>query len=135
VDTGALSDGQIIISFTAYNPEIAFTGYNVYMSTVSDADLRYQKSIHVVNQVVNTDVERDYIVKNKISLAYPTIQDNDGVGVGTAISTPTSITFTIIKGPNESTLLSAVTYYIGVTAYSSPNFIESGLSEVITAQP
>ncbi|MDH4128783.1 MAG: hypothetical protein OEV44_08530 [Spirochaetota bacterium] len=133
IDSAVTGDGQIIISFTAYNPELTFSGYNIYMHTSSDAELRNQYFLHVQNNIVNADVERNYIVKNKLTLDYPTIQEQDVSSVITARTTPTSITFTITRAPNEQPL--AGSYFIGITAYSPSNHIESGLSEVIQVIP
>ncbi len=121
----------IKITFTGYNPETSFTGYNVYMA-LSDADLRTQKINHVVNGVVNGTIEGSYIVQNKSYSNYPTIQDTD-TGVITARSTPTSITYIITKAPGNSSLSGS--YYIGLTAYGSSSHLESGLSEVLLVTP
>ena len=133
IDTASTGDGQIIISFTAYNPELSFIGFNIYMHPTSEAELRNQYFMHVQNNVVNADIERNYIVMNKLSLNYPSIQDNDSAAVVNARSTPTSITFTITNAPNNQALTG--TYFVGVTAFSSSNNIESGLSEVIQVIP
>ena len=119
----------IVISFTAYNPESAFSGYNVYMHATSEQELRQAKNQHVFNFQVNTLVERNFIVISRQTSGYPSIQDSDLSSVTAARFAPTTITYTIKNSPNDQPLSGS--YFIGVTAYSSSNFIESGLSEVI----
>ncbi len=126
--------GVIQITFSAYNPEIAFTGFNVYMHPTSEAELRTQHSNHVNpnTQEVNTAVELNYIVLNEISINYPTIQDSDpGANVIGIRLNAGSVTYTIKKAPNLQTLSGS--YFIGVSAYSTTTHIESALSNVVQA--
>ena len=133
VDSASLGDGKIVISFTAYNPESSFKGFNVYMA-LTEADIRQQHYMHVTNNVINTTVERDYIVQNKFTKAYPTILDQDGVGLDTIRNNPGTITYTITKSPRDRNL-TALNWYVGVTAMNEANSLESALSEVILVRP
>ncbi len=128
--------GGIQITFSAYNPEVTFTGFNVYMLATSEAELKTQHSNHVNpnTQEVNTTVETLYIVKNEISINYPTIQDSDpGANVVGIRLNPGTVTYTIKKAPNLQTLSGS--YFIGISAYSTTTHIESALSNVVQAIP
>ncbi len=124
--------GVIQITFSAYNPEVTFTGFNVYMHPTSEAELRTQHSNHVNpnTQEVNTAIEINYIVKNEISINYPTIQDSDpGANVIGIRINPGTVTYTIQKAPNLQTLSGS--YFVGISAYSTTTHIESALSNVV----
>lgn len=130
VEQGSQGNGEIVISFSAENPEIFFTGFNVYMSSNSEAELKTQHRNHVINQKVDTNISRDFIVRNKVSKNYPTIQDSDGGGIIEIRSSRGTVRYTIEKAPNDQTL--SGNYWIAVSAYSSNNTIESGLTNIVS---
>lgn len=128
----SVGGGEIQISFTAYNPETAFTGYEVYMDATSEATLRSKHSSHVVDDEIDSSIETNYITKSQYTLSYPTIQsgDPDAVNVDAARSSAVTITYTIKYAPNQQTI-GAIKWYIGVSAFSSTTHVESALSNVV----
>ncbi|MDH5680340.1 MAG: hypothetical protein OEZ36_02045 [Spirochaetota bacterium] len=133
LDSGSTGDGKIVISFTAYNPEASFKGFNVYMA-LTEADVRQQHVLHVTSNVINNKVEQNYIVQNKFTRGYPTILDADAVGVDAIRNNPGTITYTITKSPGDRTL-TALTWFVGITAMNEANNLESALSQVIAVTP
>ena len=133
LDSDKMDDSQIVIGFSAYNPEDTFTGYNVYVLTLSVEELKKQHKAHVVNDKVDANVTKYYIVKNKVTNGYPSIQGKESLSqVRDKVE---FIQFAITKAPNEEELIQGVTYFIGVSAFSSLTNQESALSQVISAKP
>lgn len=128
----SIVSGQIQISFTAYNPEVNFSGYEVYMDLTSETNLRTQHNLHIVDNEINTTIETNYITKSQFTLGYPTIQsgDPDGNNVDAARSSAVTVTYTIKFAPNQQPI-GGGKWYIGVSAFSSTTHIESALSNVV----
>ncbi len=124
------STGYIDITFIGNNTESNFTGYNVYMSTNAASDVVYQHTYHVVDGVENTTIADGYIVKNKTTSSWPTIQESDGGNFTSVLSGGAVVTYTLEYPPSNWTSLSNVTWYIGLSAFSRSNNIESSLSNV-----
>ncbi len=124
-----IGSGNVTINFWAYNPEENFSGYNIYMTSDSEAVLTSQHALHINDSQINTNVRTTSIVKNK-DYSYPTITDSDA-GVIAVRSAPGSITFTFDKAPNNQIIAVGAVYYIAVSAFSSTNNLESGLSNIV----
>lgn len=131
----------ITVRFYGYNPESAFSGYNIYVvkdniNAVNELPI-YARD-HVIHSseeepTFNTNVETNFMVKNDYD-EFPSISFSDLSTYSTYQQKPTEITFTI-KRPSSAMdngfFSSGSIYSFGITAVSLSNKQETVLSNTI----